>query len=227
MLVQAPTSWRFGAEAAQRHRIHVDAVDVRDGGVRGKMRGGTTRRLNRHPGVIGVEDRLAAAPARSAASGGAAVGELERARARSRSRTARRRLSTSRSPGRRRRSRASVTTCARSASRGEPGVAWATVLRLTQVWRRFAAAARFCCLGVLDVRGCPGDVAGPILRYVAPAEATSASASRPPGVVVPGSGPFASTIGNVFAPSRRTVPVPSLPVVAAAGAARARGGNDC
>ena len=59
-------------------------------------------------------------------------------------------------------------------------------------------------------------VAGPILRYVAPAEATSARASAPPGVVVPGSGPFASTIGNVFAPSRRTVPAPSLLVVAAA-----------
>ncbi len=59
-------------------------------------------------------------------------------------------------------------------------------------------------------------VGGPVLRYVAPPEATSANASRPSGVVVPGSGPFARMIGNVFAPSRRTVPFPSLLVVAAA-----------
>ena len=64
----------------ERHGIHVDAVDVRDGGVRGELRGGSSWRLDGHPGVIGVEDRLAAAPARTASAGGAAVGELERAR---------------------------------------------------------------------------------------------------------------------------------------------------
>ena len=109
-----------------------------------------------------------------------------------------------------------VTTCARSVSLAKPGFACATVLRLTQVWRLFAAAARFCCFASSMSAAVQATVGGPVLRYVAPPEATSANASRPSGVVVPGSGPFARMIGNVFAPSRRTVPFPSLLVVAAA-----------
>src|SRR5919204_947752 len=62
-------------------------------------------------------------------------------------------------------------------------------------------------------------VAGPTLKKFTPAPITSSSAFTPDGVVPSRGGPFASTIGNVFVPFRRTVPFASRLVVVAPAAA--------
>src|SRR5207249_3463116 len=65
-----------------------------------------------------------------------------------------------------------------------------------------------------------GVVAGPTLKKLTPASATSRSASAPDGVVPPRGGPFASTIGKTFVPFTSTVPLESrLVTVAPADAA--------
>src|SRR5437867_8603879 len=61
-------------------------------------------------------------------------------------------------------------------------------------------------------------VAGPTLKKSTPAATTSPSASAPNGVVPPRGGPFASTIGNTFAPFKSTVPRGLRPVVVALAA---------
>ena len=58
-------------------------------------------------------------------------------------------------------------------------------------------------------------MAGPTLKKLTPAPTTSANASPPEGVVPPGGGPLASTIGNTFCPPSRTVPDESVVVTAA------------
>src|SRR3989442_1703702 len=52
-------------------------------------------------------------------------------------------------------------------------------------------------------------VAGPTLKKLTPAPITSSNAFAPAGVVPSRGGPFASTIGNAFAPFTSTVPFAS------------------
>src|SRR5437660_6305282 len=52
-------------------------------------------------------------------------------------------------------------------------------------------------------------VAGPTLKKLTPAPITSSKAFAPAGVVPSRGGPFASTIGNAFAPLTTTVPFAS------------------
>src|SRR5262245_66057641 len=65
-------------------------------------------------------------------------------------------------------------------------------------------------------------VAGPTLKKFTPAPITSSSAFAPDGVVPSRGGPFASTIGKLFAPFNRTVPFASRLVEVAAAPATQR-----
>src|SRR3954454_21354730 len=115
-----------------------------------------------------------------------------------------------------------VTTCASSESDVDPAVARATVLRLTQVPSPCASAARFSALASLMSASVHGVVAGPIFNVVAPARATSVSASTPPGVVVPGSGPFARTSRNGSVGGAAEMEPAATATTSAARAARIR-----